>query len=93
MVLQKGFCRRGGHECHFPPVTTDRRAGPFAAMTESQRIARAMKEEPRPDGWWITGWEIDMGPYATKDEARSDRVGVGRFLRHEHEPGFVSVCE
>ncbi len=76
-----------------PLATCGRRAGLFAAMTESQRIARGMCEERREDGWWITGHDPEMGPYETKAEAQSDRRGVQRFLRHQHEPGFVSVCK
>jgi hypothetical protein len=37
----------------------------------------------RPDGWWITGLDADLGPYATKPEAEDDRRGVERFYRHE----------
>ncbi len=43
--------------------------------------------EHRPSGWWILGIEedgqpLDCGPYDTKAEAESDRVGMARTLRH-----------
>lgn len=42
-----------------------------------------MVTEKRKDGWWITDGPEgvdDMGPYDTKKEADSDRVGVARSL-------------
>ena len=52
-----------------------------------------MRSERRADGWWIT--EIkdtpDCGPYDTKAEAESDRVGMDRFARLQDKPGFISV--
>jgi hypothetical protein len=43
-----------------------------------------MTTEHRFNGWWITETPPgvdEMGPYATRKEAESDRVGVERFLR------------
>lgn len=42
--------------------------------------------------WWITGpdLEVECGPYDTKAEAESDRVGMQQFERHQHKPGFVT---
>ena len=43
-----------------------------------------MRIEAKTDGWWITrtpaGVE-EMGPYASRRQAREDRDGVARFLR------------
>ncbi len=53
----------------------------------------ALQLERRPDGWWITGQpdtEPDCGPYGTKAEADSDRVGLARFYRHGHRRDFVT---
>lgn len=42
--------------------------------------------------WWIVGpdLEIECGPYDTKAEAESDRVGMQRFEKHQHKPGYVT---
>jgi hypothetical protein len=49
-----------------------------------------MEVERRDDGWWIVGGELEMdcGPYDTKAEAESDRVGMARFFRHGHKRSF-----
>ena len=42
--------------------------------------------------WWITGrdMEVECGPYDTKAEADSDRIGMKKFWLHEGKPGFVT---
>lgn len=42
--------------------------------------------------WWIVGpdLEIDCGPYNTRAEAESNCVGMQRFEKHQHKPGFVT---
>ena len=42
------------------------------------------------EDWWIVGDE-DYGPYETKKEAEEDRVGIGRFMRNQNDPEFMSV--
>lgn len=51
-----------------------------------------MDTEYFDDHWWVTGPELEMecGPYDTKAEAESDRVGMQRFLRHQDKPGFMT---
>ncbi len=53
-----------------------------------------MKLESKKMGkhWWIVGDQEDgpYGPYDSKAEAESDRVGVKRFFRHQNEPGFMT---
>lgn len=52
-----------------------------------------MTTEKRNDGWWIV--EIpetpDCGPYRTKAEAESDRIGMERFFRLQDKKGFVTT--
>ncbi len=41
--------------------------------------------------WWIVSDDMDpMGPYGTKDEAESDRLGLLRFYKHCGKPGWVT---
>jgi hypothetical protein len=44
----------------------------------------------REDGWWIVGaWGTeDCGPYDTKAEAESDRVGVDKSFLHVDDKKF-----
>lgn len=48
-----------------------------------------MQTVQRPDGsWWIAdvpGTIGGCGPYGTRAEAESDRVGMSRFFRHEND--------
>ncbi len=50
--------------------------------------------EQREDGWWVVvandGVDV-IGPYSTKQEATEAQRGLSRFLRYEHEPGFITV--
>ena len=50
-----------------------------------------MHTELAPNGKWII-WDDGKpyGPYNTKTEAESDRVGMERFLRHGHKPGYLT---
>ena len=43
--------------------------------------------------WWILGDDVDgpYGPYKTKGDADSDRVGILQFERFQDEPGFLTV--
>lgn len=45
--------------------------------------------------WWVVGIKDvpPMGPYDTKAEAESDRVGVARFLRNEDKQGYMTSCK
>ena len=42
--------------------------------------------------WWITGFDgvLPMGPYYTKREAECTRVRVGRFLKNQDKPRYVT---
>ena len=55
-----------------------------------------MKIEAKDDGWWIThtpqGVE-EMGPYATRRQAREDRHGVARFLRITQRSGSATAAK
>ena len=53
---------------------------------------KPMKTELRDGEWWITGQdlEVECGPYDTKAEAESDRIGMQRTLRLEDKPGFIT---
>jgi predicted secreted protein len=43
--------------------------------------------------WWIVGMPDcpDCGPYETKAEADSDRIGMARFFRHHNKPDFMTT--
>ena len=44
-------------------------------------------------GKWVI-WTDDkepVGPYDTKAEAESDRVGMERFIRHQNKPGYITA--
>jgi hypothetical protein len=48
---------------------------------------------PRNGKWEITDMpdgEPDCGPYTTRAEAESDRIGMARFFRDENKPGFLT---
>jgi hypothetical protein len=60
-------------------------------MTAEQLTARALATVHRADGWFITGGELDAGPYRTKVEANEDRRGLQRFYRNCHKRGFVTI--
>ncbi len=52
-----------------------------------------MRTERRSDGWWIVGVPdsvVECGPYATKADAESDRVGMARFFRHWDKPAWMN---
>jgi len=47
-----------------------------------------MKLEKRADGWWITVTEPgmeDMGPYTSRQEAQTDKIGVERTMRADRD--------
>jgi len=52
-----------------------------------------MRVVKRSDDYWIV--EIpetpDCGPYDTKAEATSDRIGRERFFRLQDKKGFVTI--
>ena len=52
-----------------------------------------MDIEKRPDGYWITSLpdSPDAGPYNTKAGAASDRKGLRRFFKYEHDRAFFTV--
>lgn len=60
-------------------------------MNDNQRMAASLTVERRSDGWWIFGGEEPMGPYRTSAEAREDKSGVQRFLRHSHRRDFITT--
>ena len=41
--------------------------------------------------WLIWDNHGAYGPYDTKAEAESDRLGMERFIRHGHKPGFLTT--
>jgi hypothetical protein len=52
----------------------------------------AMKTVQVGNVWIIwTANREPIGPYDTKAEAESDRVGMERYLRHGHKPGFMTT--
>lgn len=53
-------------------------------------LAGTLTLSRRPDGWYILGLDVDMGPYATRREAEEERRGVDRYFRYGHLPGFVT---
>jgi len=44
--------------------------------------------------WWVIGDDEvgPMGPYETKTEAETCRIGMSRFYRHQDKPGYIT-CE
>jgi hypothetical protein len=40
--------------------------------------------------WVIWNGNEPYGPYETRKEAESDRIGMEKFLRHQDKPGFFT---
>jgi len=51
-----------------------------------------MKTEQRDGAWWVVGVPgcPPCGPYDSCKEAESDRIGMDRFERHGHKPGYMT---
>jgi len=67
-------------------------------MNQNQRLAAALRliRSPVPGGkvkWFVSGLDVDMGPYDSKGEAEEARRGVQRFLRNEHRRHFVTTTK
>jgi hypothetical protein len=45
----------------------------------------------REDGWWITeiGDNVECGPYDTASDAEDDMLGLIRYAKYGHIPGYV----
>ena len=58
----------------------------------SSAAQKKMDVVPRSGKWWITNVPEteDCGPYDTRKEAESDRIGMERFFRHAGRRGFMT---